>query len=694
MPSDLSTALKTLAQSPGHLVYHLILCLTLLFSLFWTLIKINQGGKKKSASGLVIGSVILLILQMALFIISLLNAADIYQTSLTFAVVERLFAGLTVIWLVWTLQENKKPILFNNVLIFMSLVLILISIAAMLFIRLLPDTFMNSFQIYDITWQSTILLMILVGIIYNLIMKPKQWVTGLVLLILLILGYILQIIFAAEGDIHMGAFRLALILSMPFYVLFIIQRLGERDWISKQAIAQKEKEGLTSNIKPDLMNLLLTIPLEATPQGRIEAAIQAISLGVVADICYIVRILGDLDKLEIVAGYDLIQERFLPTPPLSPGDIPQITAAWKDHQVLQRSQAQLEDRDYETLIKLLNYFRTGYVLAVPLGLPGEPPVGGIIFLSPYTSKLWRQDTLSLIDTVKENLTRVLFASSPMEKFEAELEVLQGEKQRLLAEKTTLSQLLADKEIALDHQEKHIQQYHVQFQEERNETSQRIENLQGQIENLQAQLSSQSNTETLEQMQADIRQLTSENDQLQTLLSRANARIKDLEVQSGQTGPIRLSMQNQILSLDSVAANVKLQINPQLQQRHLKLEIVNPDGRQMIKTDPELVQNILFGLLENAIQVSEPGSAVQLNQRLSFETGMLILEVTDFGDGLTQEEQKAFFSADYTDIPGIGNIAAIRDAIRAIRVLNGKIWLRSKKWNFTTFRVQLPVRIID
>jgi signal transduction histidine kinase len=254
--------------------------------------------------------------------------------------------------------------------------------------------------------------------------------------------------------------------------------------------------------------------------------------------------------------------------------------------------------------------------------------------------------------------------------------------------------LANKELALDQQEKYIQQLKNELRTFNSDADQRIETLQLQIENLKAALSSQQAGPDLEQMQSEIRQLTNENEQLQIMLSRANARIRDLETQAGQTGPIRLSMQNQIISLDSVAANVKLQINQQLQQKHLNLEIINPDGRQMIKTDPELLQNILLGLLENAIQVSQAGNAIQLSQRLSFETGMLIIEVTDFGEGLTPEEQKAFFSADYNAMPGIGSISAIRNAIRAIRVLNGKIWLRSKKWNFTTFRVQLPVRIID
>ena len=125
-----------------------------------------------------------------------------------------------------------------------------------------------------------------------------------------------------------------------------------------------------------------------------------------------------------------------------------------------------------------------------------------------------------------------------------------------------------------------------------------------------------------------------------------------------------------------------------------MEIINPDGRQLIKTDPDLLRKILHGLINNAIEASNPGRTIELSLRLSLETGMLIIEVTDYGEGLTQTEQQALFSSEVEIIPGVGHIPDIREAIRAIRLLNGKIWLRSKKGAFTTFRVQLPVRIID
>ena len=92
--------------------------------------------------------------------------------------------------------------------------------------------------------------------------------------------------------------------------------------------------------------------------------------------------------------------------------------------------------------------------------------------------------------------------------------------------------------------------------------------------------------------------------------------------------------------------------------------------------------------------SEPGGRISLEQLLSLEMGMLTVQVTDYGEGLTQTEQTALFSAQHETIPGIGSVPAIRNAIRAIRVLNGKIWLKSKKASYTTFRFQIPVRIID
>ncbi len=259
----------------------------------------------------------------------------------------------------------------------------------------------------------------------------------------------------------------------------------------------------------------------------------------------------------------------------------------------------------------------------------------------------------------------------------------------------LREMLAEKEQDLEVLQSTVKQLKAKYQIEKLEFVKQMEALQQEIEVAQGHFPDQREiVRQLEQLQAEIRQLTDERDHIRTALTRANARVKHLENQAGQTGPTRLSFDNQIISLDFVAANVRLQVASKLQQANIELEIVNPDGRQMIRTDPELLQTVLQGLLENAIAASEPGEEIELSQTLSMETGMLIAEITDHGEGLSEAEQTALFSAGQESIPGIGDLPAIRNAIRAIRVMNGKIWLRSRKNESTTFRVQLPIRIID
>jgi len=272
---------------------------------------------------------------------------------------------------------------------------------------------------------------------------------------------------------------------------------------------------------------------------------------------------------------------------------------------------------------------------------------------------------------------------------------QGQVIALLDEKSRIIQTLTDKEDLIKQLNLELKRLKATYQIDRFEQVRQTDRMRERIRELTIKSNAHAGLSAkLEQMDERIRQLIKERDQLKTALEQANTRIKDLETKAGQTGPIRLSMENQIISLDSIAANARLGVASKLQQKQVKLEIVNPVGRQMIKIDPELLQTALQGLLENAVLASRPGKTILLNQKLSFETGMLIIQVTDYGEGLTPVDQKNLFSADYTAVPGIGSVAAIRNAIRAIRVLNGKVWLRSKKEDFTTFRVQLPVRIID
>lgn len=699
MGIDFSAIFNILTNPPGDLIYHLVVTLSLIVTMGVAVVKTDQSPRGGQARHILIGCGTLLLLQIVLFSLRMLNAGTVAIIPLAVGIIERLTSALTIMWLVWTFFEQDTYFFFSGLNLFLSLALIFIASILIFLITLLPSFAANTENLLNILWQMGTLFIILIGLIIILAYRPHQWVVTAAMLFMLAAGHILQLTPAYSDTVAMGAVRFAQSLSLP-WMMVLVQRLGQQKIESapEKELPEPEIEEKIQKLvdtKPDLMDLLLKIPLLETSEEKFNLVVRALSLSVVSDICLLLGVPEEKDEIYLIKGYDLIREEFISRQTLSHDDLPLIVNAWDENQILKLSNSDSDAPDAATIKRILKYHRFGNLFAYPLALPNGEPIGGVIFLSPYTNKQWGQDTSHLMDVIQETLTRLLFTADPLDQLKATLAQAQNEITRLIEEKESLSQKLKDKDADIDEQKAKIKQLKAKYQIEKLETVQQIEQLQEEIRGQVSQVTDHNEIRTkLEQMEMENRQLTAERDQLKIALARAKARITDLETQTGQTGPIRLSMQNQIISLDSIAANVRLRIASQLQQKNIDLKIINPDGRQMIKTDPELLQTAIVGLLENAIKASDPGGSVQLNQKLSFETGMLQIQVTDHGEGLTQAEQTAFFSADHVSIPGIGSVQSIRDAIRAIRVLNGKIWLRSKKNVFTTFRVQLPVRIID
>jgi signal transduction histidine kinase len=687
------SAIATLfSTSPGAVTLHLVAGLALVLLGGLALARQNGQANPDRAQRVLIGAGVLLLIQAVQMTATSLFLKSLTLTPASMGLIEHLALCLTLIWVVWTFIEEDRALIVNGLAILLSLgALFLAAISTVLTVLEPQLQFQASIRL-NLLWQLGDLLLLLFGVILLVIRRPHKWIVGVLILTGLGLGLGLQLAII-DGELGlMGLVRLAETVSLP-WLLTLVSRFSDNP-ISDVATDLLPNEKPVDT-RPELVDLLLQINLQDNHLAKAQAAIRALSLGVVADICYLAEIPPEGELVTLVAGYDLIREVPLPGVTLQAQQLLHIMDAWKDRRTLQFTETRTDIRDADTFTLLLKYHRIGSLLAYPLNFPGERTLGGVILLSPYTSKRWGNETLRLLDEIKTTLTEVLFGTNRLEALQAQLEQRAATIEQLRRNAEALSQTLAEKEHALSDLQDAVKQLKARYQIEKLESVKQMEALRQEHQTTQQQSGSQVRlTQRLEQLHTEIRQLTQERDQLQTALARANARIQHLENQAGQTGPTRLSVDNQIISLDSIAANVRLQVAQQLQQARIDLKIINPDGRQVIKTDPELVQTALQHLLTNAIAAAPAGSAIRLAQHLTFETGMLIAEVTDHGEGLTAEEQSALFNAGQTLVPGIGDLSAIRNAIRAIRVLNGKIWLRSQKNNYTTFRIQLPIRIID
>jgi signal transduction histidine kinase len=694
MNINLFILLTTLAEPPGDLIYHLVVSLALILTVGFAFLNLGKSQTGNQAQRTLIGCGVLLILQFGLFGLRFLNIST--QTANFYTLYERLAAALTITWLVWAFSDDDQPSIPTNLNIILSASLIILAGVSLTVFPNLTQLQDVNLLLFNLLWQFIALVLVLIGLVLAVFIPVPQRVVMIFILLMLAGGHITQILMRDYLQWSMGAVRLTQILSLP-WVLVLTQRFShanaeERFQANGSEVAFTE---MPVDTKPALINLLLRVNITDTVEEKYQAIAQALGLSVVADICYLVKMPEKGDKLHIIAGYDLIRESFQNPDTLVREDLPHIMDAWHNNQVIELSQDQAKSRDALTLAMLLKYHGVGNLFAYPLGLPDNPLVGGVIFLSPYTGKVWGNKTRQLMDEIHNTLARILFAPNAEEQARLALTQVQRQVNDLVEEQEQLSQALADREAQIQDKEAAIKALKAKYQIEKIETVTSIEHMKAQIAELSSKLNNQQGfANQLEQMKTEIRQLSNEREQLSLALSRANATIRDLQTQTGQTGPIRLSLDSQIISLDSIAANVRLRVASHLQQNDIDLEIHNPDGRQMIKTDPELLQSALLELITNAIKASEPSGTIRLDQKLSLEMGMLIIQVTDFGSGLSQAEQTALFSAQFDTIPGIGDVHCIRNAIRAIRVLNGKIWLKSKKASYTTFRFQIPVRIID
>jgi signal transduction histidine kinase len=692
MEIDLSYLTNILTSPPGNLLYHLVISLSLLLLSGMVIPKLNLKQHKYQARQILTGCNILLVIQLVLFSASLVELSP----PCTMALLESLAGTLTIIWLIWLFQEDDPKFFLTGVNIFLTLALLIIGMIILILVALQSALIPLDLNMMILSWQFGSLLLITLGIVFTAIKRPPQWTTAVCILIMLAAGHGLEIFLEDSLELKLGAVRLVQMLSLPWSIV-ILQRFAKSKPIQEappQNSVPMSREKRVDT-KPILIEYLLRIPLQKTQQEKYNAVARALSMSVLSDICVLIKLDREVGKVKLLAGYDLIREAFIPPSSFPTNAFPRIIEAWGENQTLKLSHLYTEGKDIRTLTDIINYPYLGNLLAYPLPSNIEQLAGGIILLSPYTNKTWDDKTKTLLDEIKPTLSQVLFSPPFNEILEDNLNRAKSEIQQLMDEKEALETELLEKEMLIQQQETALNQWRAKYQIEKLETTNRMERLQKQIEQLNLEKEQkQPVSPSLEQMRAKIRQLTNERDQLKSELVKANAKIDSFKTEKGQTGPIRLSMGTTVVSLDSIMANIRLMIASQLTAKNIDLEIINRDGHQLIKTDPELTQTILFGLLDNAVKASNPGGKIQVSQELSLETGMLLVEVTDYGEGLTSEEQKSLFSAQPEMTPGIGSIESIRDAIRAIRALNGKIWLKSKKGLFTTFRVQLPVRIID
>lgn len=145
------------------------------------------------------------------------------------------------------------------------------------------------------------------------------------------------------------------------------------------------------------------------------------------------------------------------------------------------------------------------------------------------------------------------------------------------------------------------------------------------------------------------------------------------------------------NLTELVVQTVLMFEKKINNKKLEIEGLDSD-RLMAVVDPNLIQQVIYNLVENAVKFVNPGGT--LTFIFSKEDNMCNIGLRNTGEGLKNDEIQQVFDRFYKtdssrgkDTSGLGLGLAI--SRKLVHLHNGKIIVRSIYGEYTEFTIQLP-----
>lgn len=148
-------------------------------------------------------------------------------------------------------------------------------------------------------------------------------------------------------------------------------------------------------------------------------------------------------------------------------------------------------------------------------------------------------------------------------------------------------------------------------------------------------------------------------------------------------------------INELVFKVNQQLKPLAEAKNIRID-TNLEPIFAIDVDPDLIQEVILNLVENAIKYSPDGSAVVVSSR---EIGdQVFVTVTDAGPGIPAEEQAKIFDKFYR---GIGHSLSTKGSGLGLYLVKyfvelhgGRVFVRSEPSKGTRFGFALPLSLAE
>jgi signal transduction histidine kinase len=446
----LNEAVSILTHSPGSLVYHLNLVMTL--ALLLALSRIHHSRSRNPSSvrwTLAAGWTLLIRLSM------MLGAGfawlGFFEGSLILPPLDRFIGIAGALLFAWAFLLPVPHSRGNMGLISLLTLAGLASIVNIILIGVSGTETSFNEGLYDAVWGIAGLLVAITVSVLLATRRPPEWNIAAAGFALLAMGYLLHLTLGPKQNSFAGFLRWVELAAYPVFALAAVRSLSfdatHPSVTQERAITHEAPEDFASHLEV-LKNIVHMVNIK---EANELASISVRSLGRImkAEYSMLLTPPDPSGQFSIAVGYDLIRETHLPGIPLSQEECPVISSALTQQRTLNLPSAS-RTPDLKHLQNSLRLESTGPALLVPLISSGDLH-GGILLLSPFARRRWENSEQEAVEVFSEHLAlrfRQLFhatilAAAESIPDESSLSVAHSRIRELEAEKETLIEQLND-----------------------------------------------------------------------------------------------------------------------------------------------------------------------------------------------------------------------------------------------------------
>lgn len=534
-------AFNFLTIPPGNLVYHLVLVFSIggaLQAAFanWRMSEFPQARRA------VIGLAVLLILQIALFVVSGLIWQGVVDAQTLLPPLDRTVMFVSAAWIVW-LWAFPEPSRTSDAVAILLTLLAFAGLALNVVERLDGTLMPFNGSVEDLVWQAFLTGVLALGLVILLVRRPNGWGNGFAFLSIGFVGHVLHILFnGGEGD-YAGLSRLAYLAAYP-----LLMTLPQRFPLTTRQVTVRQTDSAMPERRrystdPKTFHSLLSLAGEVNADKVSQAITRAIAQTMLADLCFLLYLTDDRTQVIIPSGYDLIREESLTGANISPTTIPMLFSALQRGRAL-RLPASSTSGDVRGLGDLLGLSNPGHLMFVPILTSERQSLGGLLLLSPYSNRQWSADDQSFLANIASALVPIIQRSQQVATLENEslraTQAVEQARARVAEMEEKNRELAAQLATALQEVEKYQEtaQNLAALTAMQEEAQKIIAQLQAENQELRlaAQGMPSAKMPEVSHLEHELRLTLEETARLQNQLAEANIRILELEKQKGPPRP--------------------------------------------------------------------------------------------------------------------------------------------------------------